>query len=70
MCCLHSESSLLQLDELEEKIRAIPEKRCMLILREIPQNTPQKVGHYGDIFLCIVACCTGCNGFVFWRQMP
>lgn len=37
------ESQVLQLDEQGEKIRAIPEKRCILILREIPQDTPQKV---------------------------
>ncbi|XP_064389881.1 la-related protein 4-like [Halichondria panicea] len=36
------ESHVLHLDEQGEKIRAIPEKRCILILREIPQDTPQK----------------------------
>ena len=24
-------------------MRAVPEKRCVLILREIPKNTPEKV---------------------------
>ena len=37
------ESSVLQLDETEEKVRAIPEKRCVLILREIPKDTPKEV---------------------------
>jgi len=31
-------------DENDEKVRAIPEKRCVLILREIPKNTPKEVG--------------------------
>lgn len=34
---------MLQLDDTEEKVRAIPEKRCVLILREIPKNTPKEV---------------------------
>ena len=38
-----SESSVLQLDETGGKVRAVPEKRCVLILREIPKNTPEKV---------------------------
>ena len=37
------DSSLLQLDEEDEKVRAVPEKRCVLILREIPKETPKKV---------------------------
>lgn len=36
------DSSLLQIDETQEKVRAIPEKRCVLILREIPKDTPKK----------------------------
>ncbi|CAI8027454.1 La-related protein Larp4B [Geodia barretti] len=36
------ESHHLQLDETTEKVRAVPEKRCVLILREIPKDTPQK----------------------------
>lgn len=44
LICLPSlvESSVLQLDETEEKVRAIPEKRCVLILREIPKDTPKE----------------------------
>ena len=38
-----TESSQLQLDDGDEKVRAIPEKRCVLILREIPKNTPKEV---------------------------
>lgn len=34
---------MLQLDETDEKVRAIPEKRCVLILREIPKDTPKEV---------------------------
>ena len=41
MTCSPPESTLLQLDETEDKVRAIPEKRCVLILREIPQDTPE-----------------------------
>ena len=37
------ESTVLQLDESDEKVRAIPEKRCVLILREIPKDTPKEV---------------------------
>ena len=37
------ESRILQLDETGGKVRAVPEKRCVLILREIPKNTPEKV---------------------------
>lgn len=37
------ESAVLQLDETDEKVRAIPEKRCVLILREIPKDTPKEV---------------------------
>ena len=37
------ESGVLQLDEAGGKVRAVPEKRCVLILREIPKNTPEKV---------------------------
>ena len=41
--CPRTESHHLQLDETTEKVRAVPEKRCVLILREIPKDTPQKV---------------------------
>ena len=44
LCSL--ESSVLQLDETSGKVRAVPEKRCVLILREIPKNTPEKVCMY------------------------
>ena len=37
------ESQVLQLDDEEEKVRAVPEKRCVLILREIPKDTPKEV---------------------------
>ena len=47
LCSL--ESSVLQLDETGGKVRAVPEKRCVLILREIPKNTPEKV----YIYVCI-----------------
>jgi la-related protein 4 len=36
----------LQLDPTNTKIRAIPEKRCILILREIPKETPKEVMIY------------------------
>ena len=39
----HTASSVLQLDEGEEKVRSIPEKRVVLILREIPKETPKQV---------------------------
>lgn len=46
------ESSVLQLDEREDKVRAIPEKRCVLILREIPQDTPKSVlGHWREFLV-------------------
>ena len=55
MNCVCTESSVLQLDETEEKVRAIPEKRCVLILREIPKDTPKAV--------CVCVCvCERCNG--------
>ena len=38
-----SASTVLQLDEMEEKVRSIPEKRLVLILREIPKETPKQV---------------------------
>lgn len=51
------DSSILQLDETEEKVRAIPEKRCVLILREIPKDTPKEVreggregGHFNEYY--------------------
>jgi la-related protein 4 len=40
------ESNSLQLDPTNTKIRAIPEKRCILILREIPKETPKEVMIY------------------------
>ena len=46
-----TESSQLQLDDNDEKVRAIPEKRCVLILREIPKNTPKEVSLSAQVFL-------------------
>ena len=42
---------MLQLDETGEKVRAIPEKRCVLILREIPKDTPKEVCMCIGIFM-------------------
>ena len=39
----HTESPVLQLSDGNDKVRAIPEKRCVLILREIPEETPKEV---------------------------
>ncbi|XP_019853836.1 PREDICTED: la-related protein 4-like [Amphimedon queenslandica] len=36
------DSSTLKLDSTETKVKAIPEKRCILILREIPKETPKE----------------------------
>ncbi len=38
-----TDSGQLQLDDGDEKVRAVPEKRCVLILREIPKDTPKEV---------------------------
>lgn len=38
-----SGSGVLQLDEAQAKVRAVPEKRCILILREIPKETGHEV---------------------------
>ena len=38
------ESNVLQIDPTLTKVRAVPEKRCVLILREIAKDTPKEVG--------------------------
>ena len=59
-----AESHHLQLDESFEKVRAVPEKRCVLILREIPKETPPEVDYttqattYIIIFIYIIHTCT------------
>lgn len=37
-------SPQLQLDERDQKVRAVPEKRCILILREVPDGATEEVG--------------------------
>ena len=37
------DSPCLQLDPTMGKVRAVPEKRCILILREMPKETPEEV---------------------------
>lgn len=41
--CVCIDSGTLKLDTTETKVKAIPEKRCILILREIPKDTPKEV---------------------------
>lgn len=48
-----TDSSRLQLHHSNNKVRAIPEKRCILILREIPKETPKEV-RLSFIFVVII----------------
>ena len=56
MSCSLTDSNVLQIDMTLAKVRAIPEKRCTLILREIPKETPKEVSLIIVVVIIIIVC--------------